>query len=156
DDRHLRLTSTGAMLGTPAYAAPEQVEGEAEALGPATDVYGLGVVLYELLTGRHPFEARNLAALVRKILYDEPAAPSSLRPGLDRRLERICLRMLAKRPQDRYARMGEVEGELATFLRQADATAPTTPPGAAEPGKGPAPAAEAESRPEASGDTARG
>jgi serine/threonine protein kinase len=116
DNRGRRLTGTGVILGTLSYLAPEQVEGDIDALGPATDVYGLGVLLYELLTGCLPFVAETMAALFRKILQDEPPSPASVQPDLDRRLERVCLRMLSKQPGSRFARMGEVERELARFL----------------------------------------
>src|SRR5262249_6134401 len=106
-------------IGTPTYMAPEQFEGEHEAFGPATDVYGLGVILYELLTGRPPFVARTAAAVMRMVLDTSPAPPTERRPGLDSRLERICLKMLSKRPEKRHPNMAALVTDLDVYLRQA-------------------------------------
>jgi formylglycine-generating enzyme required for sulfatase activity/serine/threonine protein kinase len=111
-DDNTRLTGPGATLGTPAYMAPEQIEGEPQAFGPSTDVYGLGVILYQLLTGRLPFEGRNMAALVRKILDTDPARPTAWRPDLGSELEQVCLKMVAKRSEDRHPDMAAVVAEL--------------------------------------------
>ena len=100
-DDDSRLTADGTIAGTPAYMAPEQAAGEDERLGPATDVYGLGVVLYELLTGQVPFPGGRLSVL-KRVINDPPPKPSSLRPDLDRRLEAIVLKAMAKDPGDRY------------------------------------------------------
>src|SRR5262249_37432542 len=93
-----RITQSGATLGTPAYMAPEQVAGDLRAIGPATDIYALGVILFELLTGRRPFRGPTLYALYEQILKVPPVAPSTLRPGLDPRLDAVCLRAMAKAP----------------------------------------------------------
>jgi predicted Ser/Thr protein kinase len=111
----LRLTQSGDLIGTPAYMAPEQLAGDAQALGPGSDVYSLGVILYEMLTGRLPFEARTVGELIPQIERDPPLAPCRLRPGLDSALERICLRALAKRPEDRFASMGDFAAALGPF-----------------------------------------
>src|SRR5262249_38077205 len=77
-----QLTSEGVILGTPAYMAPEQAAGQSERIGPATDVYSLGVVLYQMLTGRPPFTG-TVPAMLAQILRDEPASPREFRPDLD-------------------------------------------------------------------------
>jgi Tol biopolymer transport system component len=116
-----RLTGTGDVLGTPAYMAPEQVDRMAGAVGPATDVYGLGAVLYELLTGRPPFTG-TLSETLWQIGCRNPERPTALRPDLDPRLEAIVMRAMAKRPADRYATMDAFAGALDDFLN-----APTVP-----------------------------
>lgn len=123
DDRH-GLTSTGRPLGTPRYMAPEQVEGDPDGLTPATDVYGLGVVLYELLTGGPPFDSPNSYTLMTMILNSRPESPTTRRPDLDCRLESICLKMLEKRPEDRYRNMTELEADLSAYLRSIEVTVP--------------------------------
>ncbi|MBC8868632.1 MAG: serine/threonine protein kinase, partial [Planctomycetes bacterium] len=125
----VRLTQSGAVLGTPAYMSPEQARGRAEEIGPHTDIYSLGVVLYELLTGRRPFRG-ELIEVLSQILADEPEPPSTHRPGLDPRLEAICLKAMAKRPEDRYESMTELATALDDCLR-ADKKSPV--PCGAEP-----------------------
>ncbi len=114
DDR--RLTASGQLLGTPAYMAPEQVRGDTAAAGPACDVYALGVILYELLTGRPPFRGSPQAVFAR-ILAEEPERPSAARPDLDPALEAACLKAMAKRPEDRFGSMQEFAAVLTHFLK---------------------------------------
>jgi serine/threonine protein kinase len=112
-DDEIKVTQAGRILGTPAYMSPEQAEGDAKKIGPPTDIYSLGVVLFEMLTGRLPFEGPFLTIL-RKIGSDAPPLPSSLCAKLEANspLEQICLKMMAKKPADRYARMADVADAL--------------------------------------------
>lgn len=111
----VRLTTSDAIVGTPAYLAPEQVEGRRELVGPACDIYALGVILYELLTGKLPFTG-SLGEILVKVARDEPPPPSSHVPGLDPALEAICLRTMAKKIEDRYANMDALAAALAGYL----------------------------------------
>ena len=111
-----RLTQSGAVMGSPAYMSPEQVEGDLGAMGPGCDIYSLGVMLYELLTGRLPFEG-STASVMGQILMSEPLPPSQHRPDVDLRLAAICLKAMAKKITDRYASMQEMADALAGFLR---------------------------------------
>jgi len=110
----LSLTATGMLLGTPAYMAPEQVEGKE--VGPAADIYALGVVLYELMTGRVPFQGTTPLAVAVSRLTKPVPDPKKLVPNLDARWKRVILRCLARRPEDRFASVRDVvrslEGEL--------------------------------------------
>src|SRR5262249_12276474 len=91
-------TQTGALLGTPGYMAPEQAGGRGREVGPRTDVYQLGATLYELLTGRPPFQGENPAHVVLHVLHPDPVPPSRPHPRLPRDVEPICLKALAKAP----------------------------------------------------------
>jgi serine/threonine protein kinase len=118
-----RLTRTGQVMGTPAYMAPEQLRGDPKEIGPACDIYALGVILYELLTGRLPFCDSGLA-LVGQILTQAPLPPSVHLSDLDPALEAICLKAMAKNVRDRYASMGDLAAALNKLLQSPSATTP--------------------------------
>jgi hypothetical protein len=110
-------TTSGLLLGTPAYMAPEQVEGRTKAVGVATDVYALGVILYELLTGRTPFRGPSLLMTLDQVRTAEPVAPRALRRDVPHDLDVICLKCLQKAPRDRYASAADLAADLQRFLR---------------------------------------
>ena len=111
------LTRSGAVIGTPSYMSPEQASGRSSLVGPASDIYSLGSVLYHLLTGRPPFLAESPMELVLKILEDEPPPPRLLEPRIDRDLEMIVTRSIQKPPDLRYATATEMAEDLESFLR---------------------------------------
>jgi serine/threonine-protein kinase len=110
------MTRTGDVLGTPSYMAPEQAAGQTRLVGPATDVYALGVILYEMLTGKTPFGADTAVAAIRRLLTEEPVRPSRIQPYVPRDLETICLTCLEKKPQRRYASAEALADDLRAFL----------------------------------------
>ena len=106
----------GQALGTPAYMAPEQAEGRHDRIDRRTDVYGLGAILYEILAGGPPFQGDDTAEVLRRVVHDEPARPRQINPDAPAALEAICLKALAKRPEDRYARAEDVARDVQRFL----------------------------------------
>ncbi|MCI0342917.1 MAG: protein kinase, partial [Planctomycetales bacterium] len=112
-----KLTRTGQALGTPAYMSPEQARGEVSSLTPATDVWSLGGVLYEMLGGRPPFEGETDAAVVGGVLLEEPPALGRLREDLPRGLDRIVRACLAKDARRRFLGAGALRDDLDRLLR---------------------------------------
>jgi serine/threonine-protein kinase len=111
------LTGTGAIVGTPSYMAPEQAEGRAREVGRPADVYALGAILYELLTGRPPFQAASVVDVLLLVRTEEAVPPRRLNPKIDPDLELVCLKCLEKRPEHRYATAAALAADLEAYLK---------------------------------------
>ncbi|MDA1053270.1 MAG: protein kinase [Planctomycetota bacterium] len=110
------LTRAGEMIGTPAYMSPEQITGSLNAVGPASDVYSLGAIMYEMLTGQLPFGG-SVASVVQQALILDPTAPTAVRGDIDPALEAICLKAMSRAPRDRFASSDELAIALRDYLR---------------------------------------
>ncbi len=115
-NKDVRITGSGTIMGTPAYMSPEQVNADLEAMGPHSDIYSLGVILYELLAGRLPFEG-PMASVLAQIITKEPVPPSLLRAGVDPAMEAICRKAMAKEISQRYRSMADLAAALSDFLK---------------------------------------
>lgn len=117
DQTDVRDTKAGTLIGTPAYMSPEQIMGDSDAVGPTSDIYALGAILYELLTGQLPFQG-SVISVIGQIVAGKPKPPAELKPDVDPRLAAICRKMMAKRIEDRYQSMAEVAAALDTLLQE--------------------------------------
>ncbi len=111
-----KQTRSGAIMGTPSYMSPEQALGQTREIGPSSDQYALGAILYELLTGRPPFQGATPIETLELVRRQEPVPPTRLQPRIPRDLETICLKALAKEPRKRYEDVGALAADLHRFL----------------------------------------
>jgi eukaryotic-like serine/threonine-protein kinase len=111
----IRQTHRGAILGTPGYMAPEQADGSFDA-GPPADIYSLGAILYELLTGRPPYHGTSVVEILEQMRFADPAPVCQLRRGVPRDLQTICMRCLERNPEQRYARAADLREDLNRYL----------------------------------------
>ena len=108
-------TRSSMIVGTPMYMSPEQALGSSTDVGPTSDIFALGAILYEMLVGEPPFAANNLPAIITQLRECKPTPPSELRPDVDSRLETICLKCLRLYPEDRYASASELADDLRRY-----------------------------------------
>jgi WD40 repeat protein len=130
-DEQDAATRSGAIVGTPSYMAPEQALGRSREVGPHTDVYALGAILYEMLTGRPPIRGETPMDTMMQVVSQEPVAPTQLQPKIPRDLELICLKCLSKEPRKRFATAAQLAEELRRYLK-GEPLAYTRPVGRAE------------------------
>jgi serine/threonine-protein kinase len=110
------LTATGISLGTPAYMSPEQIEGGRKEVGERSDIYSLGVTLYEAASGKRPFEGDNQYDVMKRVLFDEPQPAATANPSVPEELSQVIGKAMAKSPADRYARMPDMIAALDKYL----------------------------------------
>jgi eukaryotic-like serine/threonine-protein kinase len=125
-DDDTSLTQSGTVLGTPDYMAPEQAEGKVRDIGPPADIYGLGCILYELLTGQAPFRGEAFFTVLDAVRFKKPRPPSQMSPSVPRSLELICLKCLEKIPANRFANAADLADDLGRFM--ADRPVSAQPP----------------------------
>jgi serine/threonine protein kinase len=125
-----KLTKSGAIMGTPQYMAPEQAWGHIEEVGPSADIYSLGAIMYEMLTGRPPFREEDSYHVLTSVRSRPPVPPRQRRDSIDPRLEAICMKCLEKNPERRYETMGRLAEDLQRYLEGAEVseTSETSPP----------------------------
>jgi serine/threonine protein kinase len=122
-------TLHGVVVGTPTYMSPEQARGHVDEIGPASDIYSLGTTLYTLLTGKGPFDhGPDIRTLLQKVMEGRFATPRTIRPGIPRAMEAICLKAMARRPEDRYASARELAEDLERWLADEPVLAYREPP----------------------------
>lgn len=127
EDKGEGQTRTGAIMGTPSYMAPEQAQGKTKNTEPAADIYSLGAILYDLITGRPPFRGTTLLETLQQVQNMEPVPPIRLQPNLPYDLQTICLKALEKDPAKRYATAGEMAEDLRRYLAGEPVLARPTP-----------------------------
>lgn len=115
-DSSSESTHDGAIIGTPAFMSPEQAIGQNDRVGPRSDIYSLGVMLYEILTGQTPFKSDDLRDLLKQVVSAPPLPPTKIAATVPKSLEAVCLKALAKRPEDRYGSARELADEVRRFL----------------------------------------
>ena len=120
-------TQTGQVMGTPSYMAPEQASGEIHKVGPPADIYALGAILYEMLTGRVPFKAPSMMEILYQVVHEDVVPPSRVQPRIARDLETICLKCLQKDLQKRYGTAQELADDLRRYLDDRPIRARRTP-----------------------------
>ena len=112
-----KVTMDGSIIGTPSYMPPEQARGDTAAMSPRSDVYSIGAVLYQIVTGRAPFVSDSIMETLEQVVHRDPLSPRELQPGLPKELESICLKALQKAPDNRYQSCSDMSADLRRYLR---------------------------------------